>query len=157
MPSSQSQQSRGWISACNRAGISIAFWRLAKSYSLALYMTPSHCFLMKILFMANVSPSPNSGAAGTEFQTAKALRELGHTVDDVWTDELSHHLGHFNLYNLLELPLSYRKALRRQLQSRKYDVVHVNQPHGYLAAKALRTLDTQAIFVHRSHGLEGRV
>ena len=120
-------------------------------------MTPSHCFLMKILFMANVSPSPNSGAAGTEFQTAKALRELGHTVDDVWTDELSHHLGHFNLYNLLELPFSYRKALRRQLQSRKYDVVHVNQPHGYLAAKALRTLDTQAIFVHRSHGLEGRV
>ena len=47
--------------------------------------------------------------------------------------------------------------LKRRLQSKKYDVVHVNQPHGYLAAKALRTLDTRAIFVHRSHGLEGRV
>jgi glycosyltransferase involved in cell wall biosynthesis len=107
--------------------------------------------------MANVARNPNSGAAGTEFQTAKALRELGHTVDDVWTDELSHYFGHFNLYNLLELPVAYRKALRRRLRSTKYDVVHVNQPHGYLAAKALRTWDNRAIFVHRSHGLEGRV
>src|SRR5439155_22502881 len=47
--------------------------------------------------------------------------------------------------------------LKRKLQTTKYDVVHVNQPHGYLAAKALRTLDSRAIFVHRSHGLEGRV
>ena len=105
--------------------------------------------------MANVAPNPSSGAAGTEFQTIKALRELGHTVDDVWTDELSHHLGHFNLYNLLELPLAYRNALKKRFQSTTYDVVHVNQPHGYLAAKALRTLDSRAIFVHRSHGLGG--
>jgi glycosyltransferase involved in cell wall biosynthesis len=112
---------------------------------------------MKILIMANVAPNPSSGAAGTEFQTAKALRELGHTVDNVWTDELSHYLKHFNLYNLLELPLAYRNVLIRRLRSKKYDVVHVNQPHGYLAAKSLRALDTRAIFVHRSHGLEGRV
>jgi glycosyltransferase involved in cell wall biosynthesis len=112
---------------------------------------------MKILCMANVPPNPSSGAAGTEFQTIKALRDLGHTVDGVWTDELSHHLGHFNLYNLLELPVAYRNALKRRLQNTNYDVVHVNQPHGYLAAKALRTLDTRAVFVHRSHGLEGRV
>ena len=91
-----------------------------------------------------------------ELQTIKALRELGHTVDDVWTDELSHHIGHFNLYNLLELPFAYRNALRKRLESTKYDVVHVNQPHGYLAAKALPTLDRRAIFVHRSQGLEGR-
>jgi glycosyltransferase involved in cell wall biosynthesis len=112
---------------------------------------------MKILFMANVAPNPNSGAAGTEFQTTKALRDLGHTVDEAWTDDLSHHVGHFNLYNLLELPLAYRNALKKRVQSTKYDVVHVNQPHGYLAAKALQSLDSQAIFVHRSHGLEGRV
>src|SRR5262249_17946038 len=50
-----------------------------------------------------------------------------------------------------------RNALRKRFQNTTYDVVHVNQPHGYLAAKALRTLDSRAIFVHRSHGLEGRV
>jgi glycosyltransferase involved in cell wall biosynthesis len=112
---------------------------------------------MKILFVANIAPNPNSGAAGTEFQTTKALRELGHTVDDVWTDELSHHVRHFNLYNLLELPVAYRTALKKRLQNTSYDVVHVNQPHGYLAAKTLPTLDSRAVFVHRSHGLEGRV
>jgi glycosyltransferase involved in cell wall biosynthesis len=112
---------------------------------------------MKILFMANLAKNPSSGAAGTEFQTVKALRKLGHMVDDVWEDQLSHHVGHFNLYNLLELPVAYRNALRRRLQSTNYDVVHVNQPHGYLAARALRRLDTRAVFVHRSHGLEGRV
>src|SRR5262249_16937449 len=113
--------------------------------------------IMRILLMVNLPRNPNSGAAGTEFQTAKALRTLGHTVDDVWTDELSHHVEHFNLYNLLELPFAYRNALRKRLQGASYDVVHVNQPHGYLAARTLRTSDTRAIFVHRSHGVEGRV
>ena len=82
---------------------------------------------MKILMMSNYAPNPNSGAGGTGFQTIKALRELGHTVDDVWTDELSNHLGHFNLYNLLELPMAYRNVLRKRLQNTAYDVVHVNQ------------------------------
>ena len=47
--------------------------------------------------------------------------------------------------------------LENDFKAHRYDVVHVNQPHGYLAAKALRTLDPRAIFVHRSHGLEARV
>ena len=73
--------------------------------------------LMKILCIANVTPNPNSGAAGTEFQ-AKALQKLNHTVGDVWADELS----------LFELPVADRNALRRRLQNTKYDVVHVNRP-----------------------------
>jgi glycosyltransferase involved in cell wall biosynthesis len=112
---------------------------------------------MKILFMANVAPNPNTGASGTEFQTARALRALGHTVDNVWTDDLSHNLRHFNLYNLVELPFAYRRALEKKLQTKRYDVVHVNQPHGYLAAKRVRALHNKTIFIHRSHGLESRV
>jgi glycosyltransferase involved in cell wall biosynthesis len=41
--------------------------------------------------------------------------------------------------------------MNRALESAAYDVVHVNQPHGYLAAKALAG---RAVFVHRSHGVE---
>jgi glycosyltransferase involved in cell wall biosynthesis len=111
---------------------------------------------MKILFMANVAPNPSTGAAGTEFQTARALRDLGHTVDNVWTDDLSHHLAHFNLYNLLELPVAYKRVLTKKFQNTNYDVVHVNQPYGYLAAKSLSALNKRAIFIHRSHGLESR-
>jgi glycosyltransferase involved in cell wall biosynthesis len=112
---------------------------------------------MKILFMANVAPNPSSGAAGTELQTVNALRDIGHAVDDIWTEELSHHLKHFRLYDLIELPFAYTNALKRRFRNKKYDVVHVNQPHGYLAAKTLRSLDSQVVFIHRSHGVEGRV
>src|SRR5262249_25727371 len=85
------------------------------------------------------------------------LRDIGHAVDDIWTEELSHHLKHFKLYELVELPFAYTNALKRRLRNKKYDVVHANQPHGYLAAKTLRSLDSRAVFVYRSHGVEGRV
>jgi glycosyltransferase involved in cell wall biosynthesis len=47
--------------------------------------------------------------------------------------------------------------MKRRIEAFHYDVIHVNQPHGYLAARALRTLNQRAVFVHRSHGIEGRV
>jgi len=107
--------------------------------------------------MANLSPDPNSGAAGTEYQTIAALREAGCSVDTVWRNELTHHISHANLYTLLELPIAYRNAMWRKLKEGSYDVVHVNQPHGYLAARSLAKLCPRSVFVHRSHGFEGRV
>ncbi len=47
---------------------------------------------MKILFAANVSPDPNSGAAGTEFQTIAGLRRLRHEVDEIWAEELGRRI-----------------------------------------------------------------
>ena len=38
---------------------------------------------MKILVAADVPEDPNSGVAGTEYQTIQALRALGHEVDAV--------------------------------------------------------------------------
>ena len=107
--------------------------------------------------MADVRPDPDSGAAGTEWQTAAALRELGPTVDTLWSEDLSHRIRHGNLHYLLELPIAYQRAMVHQFKTAHYDVVHVNQPHGYLAAMALRRRAPEAVFVHRSHGFEGRV
>ncbi len=107
--------------------------------------------------MADALPNPDSGAAGTEYQTIAALRSLGHHVDEVWGDELSQRVRHGNLHYLLELPIVYRSAMLARLRETSYDVVHVNQPHGYLAAKHLRLSGRKAVFVHRSHGFEGRV
>ncbi len=112
---------------------------------------------MKILFMADVVPNLNSGASGTEIQTIKALRDLGHEVDEIWADGLSHCIKHGNLHYLLELPVSYAIAVKRMLKLKHYDVVHINQPHGYLAARLIRKSYPNTIFVHRSHGLELRV
>lgn len=112
---------------------------------------------MHVLLMADTPPNPDSGAAGTEFQTVLAMRRLGNEVDVVWADELSHRIHHGNLRYLLELPLAYRKTMLKKMSLKTYDVVHVNQPHGYLAALTLRRMNTSTVFVHRSHGFEPRV
>jgi glycosyltransferase involved in cell wall biosynthesis len=109
---------------------------------------------MKILFMADVPPDPNRGAAGTEVQSVRALRALGHDVDTVWSDELGRRIGHGNLHLLLELPRAYERAATRRLRGGHYDVVHVNQPHGFRAARTVHRLSPSTIFVHRSHGIE---
>jgi glycosyltransferase involved in cell wall biosynthesis len=109
---------------------------------------------MRILLMADVLPDPNAGAAGTEIKTAGALRALGHDVDEVWAPQLGRRIAHGNLHYLLELPRAYRREMLRALARSNYDVVHVNQPHGYLAARALK--DRGMAFIHRSHGLELR-
>lgn len=111
---------------------------------------------MRILFMTDTPENPDSGAAGTEYQTAVALRRLGHEVDAVWADQLPRRLRHGNLHYLLELPFTYRARMMERLQHKGYDVVHVSQPHGYLAARAVRRLATRPVFVHRSHGFEPR-
>lgn len=112
---------------------------------------------MRILFIANVKPTLDSGAAGTLVQTISELRDLGHDIDSVWNDDLSHNISHPNLYNIFELPLTYRSEMLRQLSQSRYDIVQVSQPYGYLAAKTLRQKHNSAIFIHRSHGFEGAV
>ena len=101
-------------------------------------------------------PAPDSGAAGTEYQTVAALRRLGHEVDTVWADSLSHRVRHGNLHYLLELPGAYKATMLARMRRVNYDAIHVNQPHGYLAAKAAAALRGRTVFIHRSHGLELR-
>lgn len=112
---------------------------------------------MRILFMADVPANPNSGAAGTEYHTIEALRALGHDVDTIWADALPRRIKHGNLHYLLELPLAYKRKMVEQLSGGRYDIVHINQPHGYLAAKTLARLNKKTAFIHRSHGFELRV
>jgi len=112
---------------------------------------------MRILMMTDATENPDSGAAGTEYQTANALRELGHEVDAIWANRLPRRLSHGNLHYLLELPITYRARMLERLQAQRYDVVHVSQPHGYLAAHAAKRLPNRPVFVHRSHGFEPRI
>lgn len=104
--------------------------------------------------MADTPADPNRGAAGTEVQTARALRSLGHEVDNVWSDDLGRRIQHGNLHLLLELPRAYERAAVRALQAKPYDVVHVNQPHGFRAARAVHRVAPRTVFIHRSHGFE---
>jgi glycosyltransferase involved in cell wall biosynthesis len=109
---------------------------------------------MKILFMADVPPDPSSGASGTEIRTIEALRRLGHEVDEIWAPQLGRRIAHGNLHYLLELPRAYRREMLRAAARSTYDVIHVNQPHGFLAARAIHQLSPRTVFIHRSHGFE---
>lgn len=109
---------------------------------------------MKILFAADVHPDPDSGAAGTEWQTIRALRELGHEVDEIWADELGRKIRHGNLHYLLELPYRYRSVIGQRCEAKQYDVIHANQGHCYLAAREHHRMRRHGVFVCRSHGLD---
>ena len=111
---------------------------------------------MRVLFMADMMPDPNQGASGTEVQTIGALRRLGCKVDEIWSTDLPHKIKHGNLHYLLELPISYRNEMLKKLSLHRYDVIHVNQPHGYLAAITVNKRYQDTIFIHRSHGIELR-
>ncbi|HVT44397.1 MAG TPA: glycosyltransferase family 4 protein [Thermoanaerobaculia bacterium] len=111
---------------------------------------------LRMLFMADVPEDPSSGAAGTEVQTIRALRRLGHEVDAIWSDSLPRRIAHGNLHYLLELPRAYRALMLERSARAPYDVVQINQPHGWLAAREHARRRLPGVFVHRSHGLEVR-
>jgi len=106
---------------------------------------------------ASVPADPNAGAAGTVYNTSKALRELGCEVDEFWAGDMPHRIKHGNLHYLLELPCAYRRAVRERCAQKEYDVVQLSQPHAYLAAEEHQRLGRPGVFVNRSHGLELRV
>lgn len=112
---------------------------------------------MRILFIAALEKDLDSGAAGTEYYTLNAIKAAGHEVTEIWAEDIPRKIAHGNLHYFLELPTLYRRVLLEQLQSAPFDVTQVNQPYGYLAAKALHQLNPDTVFIHRSHGFELRV
>jgi glycosyltransferase involved in cell wall biosynthesis len=104
--------------------------------------------------MSDTPADPNRGAAGTEVRTMHALRALGHEVDAIWSEDLGRRIQHGNLHILLEQPRAYERAAVAALRRKEYDVVHVNQPHGFRAARAVHRLSPRTAFIHRSHGFE---
>lgn len=109
---------------------------------------------MKFLFVANTNADPSQGASGCDLNMMEALRELGHEVDAVWTGGWPRRVAHHNLHQLLELPRWFRQVVLERCAAQNYDVVQVNQPHAYLAAKAMRRAGSSAVFINRSHGWE---
>jgi len=104
--------------------------------------------------VSDTPADPNRGAAGTEVRTMLALRAMGHAVDAIWADDLGRRIQHGNLHILLEQPKAYERAVVAALRRKEYDVVHVSQPHGFRAARAVHRIAPKTVFIHRSHGFE---
>jgi glycosyltransferase involved in cell wall biosynthesis len=112
---------------------------------------------LRILLVADFSPRVDSGAAGTELAIQAELERQGHEVAAIWEDGISHRIRHWNLHHLLEQPRAIREAVGKALARRSFDVLHVNQPAGWRAARSAARSEPRALFVHRSHGYEPRI
>lgn len=112
---------------------------------------------MRILVVANVLPNPNSGAAGSVCQVARALRNEGHDVEEIWADSMPRRVRHHSLHAVVEQPYAYRTAIMKALARKRFDVVEVSQPQGFATARALQAMPERPVFIHKSHGLEARV
>jgi glycosyltransferase involved in cell wall biosynthesis len=112
---------------------------------------------LRVVMIADFAPNPDSGAAGTELAIAAELERQGHSVRTIWEDRLPHRIRHWNLHHLLEQPGALRDAAREALAESPCDVLHVNQPAGWLAARDLSRRPGRPLFVHRSHGFEPRI
>ena len=130
--------------------------RLILHTMFAAIKSPSRKHGMNILMMADFVLNPDSGAAGTEYQAVEAVRRLGHVVDTVWADSIPHRITNGNLHYLIELPVAFKAEMLSRMRNSHYDVIHVSQPHGFLAAKVLAEQGGRSVFIHRSQGLELR-
>lgn len=111
---------------------------------------------MKILIIHNTQADLDSGAAGTEYQTGLHLQQAGHKVDHLWADDLvGPRLKNGRLDQVFLAAIRMRQAVRARLAEQSYDVIHVNQPYGFLVAMD-PICQRQAVVVNRSQGLEPR-
>jgi glycosyltransferase involved in cell wall biosynthesis len=109
---------------------------------------------MNFLFAANTPRDPLAGASGCDISVITALRAQGHEVDEIWSTDMPRRIQHSNLHQLLELPGNFASAVASKCESKQYDVIQVNQPHAWLAAKQHRLSGRSGVFINRSHGWE---
>jgi glycosyltransferase involved in cell wall biosynthesis len=109
---------------------------------------------MRILWVSEVNPDPNSGAGGTELLMVEHLRRQGHSVETIWETDLPRRVRHGNLHYAFELPQTYAAAILKACDQSRFDVVTVNLGQSYLAAKRLKRRGFSGAFVVRSHGLD---
>ncbi len=118
---------------------------------MAKLQKPDH---LRILWVSEVKPDPNSGAGGTEQLMVKHLRELGHSVETIWETDLPRRIRHGNLHYAFELPRTYARAIEKACRGNTFDIVTVNLGQSFYAAKRLKRLSFHGAFIVRSHGLD---
>ena len=109
---------------------------------------------LRILWVSEVVPDPNSGAGGTELQMVRQLRLLGHDVTTIWEDQIPRRIRHGNLHYALELPKAYARVIAAAVRKETFDVVTVNLGQSFQAARMLRKQNFPGVFIVRSHGLD---
>jgi glycosyltransferase involved in cell wall biosynthesis len=112
---------------------------------------------MKFLFVANLAPTPDSGAAGSLLAIGAALSSRGNEVEYEWQPKARARVPHATLSTLLELPRHQYEQVVRRLRDTSYDVVIASQPYAYHVYEKLPREYRNTLFLNRTHGWEDRL
>ena len=112
---------------------------------------------MKLLFVENFPPDPNTGAAGSTLAIIAELRKSGHEVEYLSKSVEPYIFPHPQLQQLIELPKRQQRQVEEQLQRKSYDVVIASQPYAYRIYENLAPRYPHTAFLNRTHGWEERL
>jgi len=112
---------------------------------------------MRFLFVSELEPNADSGAAGSILAIGEALERRGHAVEFLWREAQARRLSHQTLDDLLCLPRRQLRRVDEHLARNACDVVVVSQPYAYLLFERLPRRYPSTLFVNRTHGWEDRL
>ena len=111
---------------------------------------------MRILMVSGVPGKAEAGVAGIVYNLAKELRELGHSVEAKFFEDLLPQQKWPNRFRTIE----FARAIARYVQERKreFDIVNIHAPFGFSYGARRRRLGADAgpPYVMTMHGLEER-
>lgn len=109
---------------------------------------------MRILKIANIANSRNSGMGRVMHCTADELRQLGHTVDMCFSSDVARPLN--GRGDRFLFPIALVGAVRQLIrQHGKYDVVEIHEPSAAWYCRLRKRDKTLPPCVVMSHGSEG--
>jgi glycosyltransferase involved in cell wall biosynthesis len=107
---------------------------------------------MRIVLTIHHPLEPDSGAAGTTLDLARAYEARGHEVDVLSHDDLPRRLP--NRGREASFPLLVAAKLRRLCSRGRIDVIDASTADAWLWGRLRRGFDRRPVLVARSHGLE---
>src|SRR6187401_107047 len=112
-------------------------------------MTP-----LSILLVGDYPDDPRLGSAKVFYKLREEFEALGHRCDVLWAHDIGGRPGSRQIRQLVS-PWLAGRAIVRQLNRRKYDVIDAASAEGLVAGLSglIRRRD-RAVFICRSNGLE---
>ncbi len=110
---------------------------------------------MNILFMQNCRSEWDSGMSGSLLRLGNELKNMGHEVDYVFSDELVKITSRFRVKQIV-FPYLIPKVLRKMQQKKKYDIVRISSGDGWVLGLYNKIFKAKRPYVQimHSHGLE---
>jgi glycosyltransferase involved in cell wall biosynthesis len=109
---------------------------------------------LSILLVGDYPDDPRLGSSKVFYKLREEFEALGHTCDVLWTSDIGTRPSSRQVRQLIS-PWMAGKAILRQMDRRKYDVVDTASAEGlFLGVRGLIVRRDRPAFVCRSNGLE---